>query len=133
MIKKPKLILQILNLLNGILLSVYLVKIMGWSTTFNPVKLIHIIIGAFIVFGIKSWIEVKTNTKDPIKSNKYVNGVFFVGSGMFILGVAFKLMYWPAQDILLVLGVFITCSSFVLSFFAPDSEKAENEDIIDDF
>lgn len=131
--KNPRLILQILNLLNGTLLCIYLVKILGWASLFNPVKLIHIIIAAFILYGLKSWIEVKTNTQDPIKSNKFVNTIFFVGAGMFIGGVAFKLMHWPGSNLLLIIGVFVTCSSFVLSFFAPDSEFSSNEEILDDF
>ena len=131
--KNPRLILQILNLLNGVLLSIYLIKIMGWSAIFNPIKLFHLIIGAFIIYGLKSFIEVNYNTKDPVKTNRYVNAVFFVGAGLFILGIAFKVMHWPFSSLLLIIGVFITISSFVFSFFAPETEDSKNEEILDDF
>jgi len=130
--KNPKLILQILNLGNALLLSIYLLKIMGWSTIFNPVKLLHLIIGGFAIYGLKSWIEVKTNTKDPIRTNKTVFFVFSIGSAMFIIGLAFKIMHWPMASVLLILGVAIACFSFILSFFVPETEDKTNSDILDD-
>lgn len=129
--KNPKLILQNLNLLNGALLSIYLIKIMGWSALFNPIKLMHLIVGAFIIYGLKSWVEIKTNTKDPIKSNKTVYSVFIFGSALFLAGIVFKMMYWPLANFLLIGGVFIACSSFILSFFATDTHNDPNTDIID--
>ena len=131
--KNPKLILQIMNLLNGILLSIYLVKVMGWSSFFNSVKLFHLIILAFIIYGIKSWIEVKFNIKDPVRTNRLISTVFFIGSGLFILGVAFKVQYWPYANLLLISGVFVVCSTFVLSFFVNEDNQTKNDDVIDNF
>jgi antibiotic biosynthesis monooxygenase (ABM) superfamily enzyme len=106
---------------------------MGWSTLFNPVKLFHLIISAFVIYGLKSWIEVKFNTKDPIRNNKYVSAIFFAGSTLFMAGIAFKVMHWPFSSIMLISGVLIACTSFVFSFFVTETAQTENNEIIDDF
>jgi hypothetical protein len=131
--KNPKLILQILNLLNGILLCIFLNKIMGWSTFFNPIKLMHLILAAFILYGAKSYVEVKTNTPDPIKTNKYVYRVFYAGAGVFFIGLALRMLHWPLAHFFIFGGILITFSSYVFSFFAPETKKNYEEDIIDDF
>lgn len=131
--KNPRLILQILNLFNGILLSICLIKLMEWTILFNTIKLLHLIIGAFLIYGLKSWIEIKFNIKDPIKTNRFVSAIFFTGSALFIIGVLFKFMHWPFASIILISGVFIACSAFIFSFFFSENEKTEHDELIDNF
>ena len=132
--KNPKLIWNLVNSLNGLLLLVYLSKIMNWFAFLIPVKLPHIFIGALAVYGLRSWLEVKYNIKNPIKSNQITKTIYYIGAGLFVLGFLFKIMHWPFSNFLLILGVLILVSSFIVSFFFVADEDVEgaNSEILDD-
>ena len=130
--KNPKLAIQILNLINGLLLITYLAKTMEWLPILRPVTVIHIIIAAFIVFGLKSWLEVKYEMTDPIKTNKITNSVFMIGAGVFLMGITFKFMHWPFGSLLLFLGVVTVIISYFLSFILDEDDNDSNSEIIDD-
>lgn len=131
--KNSKLIWNLVNSLNGVLLLVYLSKIMHWFSFLSPVKLPHIFIGALAVYGLRSWLEVKYNIKNPIKSNKITKSIYYLGAGLFVLGFLFKIMHWPFASIMLVFGVLILVSSFIVSFFyIGDEDGVTNSEILDD-
>jgi len=131
--KKPKLALQLLNLINGLLLVTYLFQIMHWPFFLPPIKLMYIIIAAFITFGAKSWIEVKYNISDPIKTNKTTNTIFFIGAGGFVVGILLKVMHWPFGSIALIIGVSTLILAFMLSFILDPDEEDQDPEILDDF
>jgi len=131
--KNPKLIWNLINSLNGVLLLVYLFKIMHWFSFLGSIQIIHIFIAAIVVYGIRSWLEVKYNIKSPIKSNKITKTIYFLGAGIFVLGFLFKIMHWPFAGVMLILGVLILVSSFIISFFYVAGEEGTiDSEILDD-
>ena len=132
--EKPKLIWKIVNSLNGIILILYLFMVLHWPL-FYRFTLVHIIIMVAIVYGLKSWIELKSNINNPIKSNKSTKLLYFIGGGIFTLGILFKIMHWPGGSISLLVGVIILNISFIYVFFVNDTNKTRqsNPDILDDF
>lgn len=131
--KNPKLIWNLINSLNGVLLFAYLSKIMHWFSFLIDIKIIHIFFAAIAVYVLRSWLEVKYNIKSPIKSNRVTKMIYFIGAGVFVLGILFKIMHWPFAGIMLVLGVLILVSSFVVSFFyVADEDETTNPEILDD-
>ncbi|MFD1551420.1 hypothetical protein DNU06_13540 [Putridiphycobacter roseus] len=131
--KRPKFILQILNVLNGLLLFLYFFKVMHYTSFLGRIEIMHLIIAAFIIYGIKSWIEVKTNTADPIKNNKTTNILFLTGFTIFVLGIAVKFMHWPFANLFMLAGVIIVNLSYWLSFFISANSLTPDTEILDDF
>lgn len=131
--KNPRLILKLVNLLNGFLLLAYLFKVMHWPLLPFRYTIIHIIIGAFAVYGIKSWIEIKYDLPNLIKANRITNLVFYIGAAIFVFGIMFKLMHWPYSSLIFILGISTICMAYLLCFFMPDDELNENPEVLDDF
>ncbi|MFK8037397.1 MAG: hypothetical protein AB8B74_03855 [Crocinitomicaceae bacterium] len=131
--KNPRLILKLLNLANGFLLLAYLFKVLHWP--FLPFKytIMHIILGAFIIYGVKSWIEIRYDLPNLIKANKTTNMVFYIGLAVFVFGIMFKVMHWPFSSLVFIIGVSTILVAYLLCFFLPDDEQPENDDLIDNF
>jgi hypothetical protein len=57
----------------------------------------------------------------------------YLGAGILLIGILFRIMHWPGGGISLLVGVFLLVASFVLIFFENDvSIKQSNSDILDD-
>ncbi len=130
--KNPKLLLKILNLFDGILVAAYLAKIMHWFAFLRPVTVVHLIILVFIIYGIKSWVEVKYNLTNPIKTNRVTRVVYYLGVSIFIFGMMFKIMHWPFSAMLLITGTITISTGLILSFVIEDETKESNPEILDD-
>jgi len=131
--KNPKLIWKIMNLLYGIPLVIYLFTVLHWPL-FYRFKIVHIIIMIAIIYGIKSWIEIKFNMPNLIRQKRITKSINYIGGGILFVGILFKIMHWPFASILLLLGAVLTLCSFILIFFIDDfnNSKQPNPEILDD-
>ena len=131
--KNKKLIWNLINLLNGVLLLVYMAKSLHWFVILTPIKFYHFILLAAFIYGIRSWFESKHNVDNLVKSNKTTRTIYYLGGGVFILGFLFQLMHWPFAVLFQFIGVGAVVGSFIVSFFKNgDNEKESNPNILDD-
>ncbi|UKN02794.1 hypothetical protein K6119_04595 [Paracrocinitomix mangrovi] len=63
--------------------------------------------------------------------NKY-SYFFYIGGGLVILGVLFKIMHWPFAAILLLSGSVIGLIAFLLPN-AKEKDHPDKDEILDDF
>lgn len=130
--KNPKLIWKIVNSLNGIPLILYLFTTLHWPL-FYRFTLVHIIIMIAIIYGLKSWIEIKFDIRNLIKKNMMTKMINYIGGGFLLIGVLFKIMHWPFANISMLIGMMGVLVSYVLIFFIEESELTKsNPDILDD-
>ncbi len=133
--KKVKLILHICNLAYGLLMIVFAVKFSGLFSFLRPVSIFHIIIAVIVVYGLKSWIEIKYDIADPLKTNKLTAKLFNIGNGIVIIGVLIKVMHWSPllSTVLIIIGALAIVSSYILSFVLDADTSEPDSEILDDF
>lgn len=129
----PRLMIKILNLFNGALLVVFMLKLLHISTFLNSIKVYHLVVVVAVVYGLKSWIEISNKVGDPVKQNKVTNMLFNVGFAIIIFGILFQVMHWPYRVVFYLLGASTVLLAYILSFVLDPSEQESDSEILDDF
>ena len=131
--KNPKLTWKIINSLNGVPILLYLFTLMHWPV-FYRFTVVHIIIMVAVIYGLKSWIEVKYNMSSPIKNNKTIKMMYFISGALVLFGFLFRVLHWPFSNSLLIIGFSGVIISFIAVFFVDDLNtlKTSNPEILDD-
>lgn len=124
--------LGLLNLLTGLLIVLMVFKSLHLFEFMKPVSMFHLIIGIGLLYAGRNWVTSNYELTDPINSNKLTRALYNLGIGIMIIAVLFKIMHWPYQAILLIIGAISTSVSFILAMILDPSEKEKNDDIIDD-
>jgi len=127
-----KLLQRILNLLTVGLLIVLIGKIFFAFELLNQIGTFPAVIALGVIYFAKSWIEVRFNLQDPINANKITKGLYNVGMGSVVLAILFKIMHWPFQYVLMLLGSVLIIVALLLSLVLDPSEKEKDENILDD-
>ena len=96
--KNPKLTWKIINSLNGFPILLYLFTLMHWPV-FYRFTMVHIIIMIAVIYGLKSWAEVKYNISSPIKNNKIIKMMYFISGALVLIGFLFRVLHWPFSNI----------------------------------
>jgi hypothetical protein len=131
--KNKKIIWNIINLFNGLLLMLYIAKVLHWFTILNPLELYHFLMFAAIIYGVRSWYESKYDLDNLVKSNRITRILYYLGGGVFILAIMFKIMHWPGGALLYLLGGVTVFTSFIISFFLnTDLSFKQDPNILDD-
>lgn len=129
---KPLLLIKILNLMNGLLVIIFMLKLLHVFSFLRPFSILQIALAALLIYGLKSWLEVRYEIGDPIRENKLTNMLFYLGLGLTALGVLIKVMHWPYQEIFFLTGGISICAASFISFFVEPSKRETNNEILDD-
>ena len=131
--KNPKLTWKIINSLNGFPILLYLFTLMHWPV-FYRFTMVHIIIMIAVIYGLKSWAEVKYNISSPIKNNKIIKMMYFISGALVLIGFLFRVLHWPFSNSLLIIGFSGVIISFIALFFVDNLNelKTANPEILDD-
>ncbi len=132
--KNPLLTIKILNLFNGLLITTYLFKVMNWYDVFKMVSVTYFIIAAFAAYGIRSWIELKYDIINPIKTNPISKIIYNIGAAFFIVGLLFKLMHWPFAGLSLIGGTALINTGLMITLISDDDHSQPNDsEILDQY
>lgn len=129
----PRLIIKILNLLNGALLVIFMLKLLHMAAFLNSIKVYHLAIAVAVVYGLKSWIEISNKVGDPVKENKVTNMLFNVGFAIIVIGILFQVMHWPYRVVFYLLGASTVLLAYILSFVLDPTVQESDPEILDDF
>jgi len=121
--KNKELLWKIVNSLLGVLLLLYVFNVMHWFVFMKSIENIHIGFLAIIIYLIRYWVEVKYELENLIKNNKLTKMIYYLSTGLFVIGILAKIMHWSFDDISMIIGTVGILTSFILIFFVNDSNK----------
>ncbi len=127
-----KSIQRLLNLLTVVLLVVIIGKQFFALPILDVIGTFPAVIALGLIYFMKNFVETHYNITDPILGNRITKMFYYIGMGCIVLAVLFKIMHWPFQTIIMILGVVLMILSFALSLVLEKSEVEKNEDILDD-
>lgn len=111
---------------------VLMVKLLRLFSFLNPFSIFQIALTALLIYGLKSWLEIRYEIGDPIRENKLTNMLFYFGLGLTALGVLIKVMHWRYQEIFFLTGGISICTASFISFFVEPAKKETSNEILDD-
>lgn len=85
---------------------------------------------AFLIFGALAMVFNLISYNYSSKGNTLFNFLFWVGAILIFFGIIFKMFHYPFQKLLILAGIFISASSFIVSKFHKEDKK-ENSDLVD--
>lgn len=127
-----KLIQRILNLLTVALLVLLIGRIFFILPFFNVIGTFPAVIALGVVYFTKSWVEVRFNLVDPINANRITKLFYNSGMGVIVLAIMFKILHWPYQNVLTLIGAALIVIALILSILLDPSEEERDENILDD-
>ena len=112
----------------------YVFKIMHWFVFMKPILNMHLAIIGVLIYFIRYYIEVKFKVNNLIKRNRITKMFYYLGIGIFSVGILFKVMHWPFASMNILVGCFSVLLSFFIVFFVDEdiNDKQSNPDILDD-
>jgi hypothetical protein len=129
-----RVLLRLINVLNGILLVLFVLKLTHLVTWLSFFTIFHLLIAVIALYGLKILIEVRTNAKETVRENPITKMVFYIGSGALLFGILFRVMHWPFSLFLIVAGSIVILLSYVLGLLLPPGEivRKTDDEILDD-
>lgn len=127
-----KLIQRLLNFLTVVLLIVLIGKIFFVLPVLDFIGTFPAVIALGVIYFTKNWIEAHYSISDPILANRISKMFYFLGMGCIVLAILFKIMHWPYQIFLMLVGVAFMIISYVLSVFLDSTEVEKDDNILDD-
>lgn len=132
--KNPKLIFHTLNGVLTLGLLILLFRSMHWLSLPFAFHIYQVIFLIAIIQGVKYFLEIKFNERDPFKYNVVTKVFYFIGIGILTFAVLLKVMHWPGGSFLLLIAIFIQFVTYILSLTLNDDSIKEgtNPEILDD-
>ena len=84
----------------------------------------------FLIFGALAMVFNLISYNYSNKGNTLFNFLFWVGAIFIFFGIIFKMFHYTYHTILILSGLFISASSFIISKFYRESKK-NGSDLID--
>ncbi|SFT80515.1 hypothetical protein SAMN05216474_2429 [Lishizhenia tianjinensis] len=78
---------------------------------------------------IFSILSIYFDKKRKVNTNKNKGLVFYIGAGIVMVGVVFKMMHWPGASIFILAGLTISLLATFLNKL--QKSKPESEDLLD--
>ena len=85
---------------------------------------------AFLIFGALAMVFNLISYNYSYKGNTLFNFLFWVGAILIFFGIIFKMFHYPFQTILILSGLFLSASSFIISKFYKEG-KNDDSDLVD--
>ena len=85
-----------------------------------------------VIYGIKSWVEMRYDVSDPIKTNKVTNALFYAGYGVIVVGIILQITISQYHIMAFIAGASLMMIAYVLSFFVSENKREKNPEILDD-
>lgn len=127
-----KLVQRILNLLMVALLVLLISRIFFILPFFNVIGTFPAVITLGVVYFAKSWAEVRFNLVDPINSNRITKLFYNSGMGVIVLAIMFKILYWPYQNVVMLIGGALIVMALILSIMLDPIMEERDDNILDD-
>ncbi len=84
----------------------------------------------FLIFGALAMVFNLISYNYSSKGNTLFNFLFWVGAILIFFGIIFKMFHYPFHKLLILAGIFISASSFIVSKFYKENKK-EDSDLVD--
>ncbi len=84
---------------------------------------------AFLVFGALAMVFNLISYKNSKNGNTLFNFLFWLGATLIFFGIIFKMFHYAFYTLLILAGLFISASSFIISKFFK--EKKDDSDLVD--
>jgi len=85
---------------------------------------------AFLIFGALGLMFNLLSYNQEKKGTSLINFLFWLGAITIFFGIIFKMFHYPFHTVLLIGGIFISASSFIISKFYKEDEK-DDSDLVD--
>jgi hypothetical protein len=85
---------------------------------------------AFLIFGALAMVFNLISYNYSNKGYTLFNFLFWVGAIFIFFGIIFKMFHYPYHTILILSGLFISASSFIISKFYKEG-KNDDSDLVD--
>ncbi|WP_027420117.1 hypothetical protein [Crocinitomix catalasitica] len=129
-----KRVLGILNVLNGLILVFFVLRMFGFISIAPQFTMMHLIVVVLAIYGLRIFIESQYDVSDGVKENRIARMSYYLGTAALCIGVLFKIMLWPLAGFLVLIGSFGVLMSYVIGLILPADLKTRtrNEEILDD-
>jgi hypothetical protein len=85
---------------------------------------------AFLIFGALGMALNLLSYNNTKQGNSLFNFVFWFGAIAIFFGIVFKMLHYPYHSVMIIAGIFISASSFVISKFYKGTKK-DDSDLVD--
>jgi len=85
---------------------------------------------AFLIFGALAMVFNLISYNYSNKGNTLFNFLFWVGAILIFFGIIFKMFHYPFYTLLILSGLFLSASSFIISKFYSEQKK-DDSDLVD--
>jgi chromate transport protein ChrA len=85
---------------------------------------------AFLIFGALAMVFNLISYNNSKIGNTLFNFLFWVGAILIFFGIIFKMFHYPFHTLLILAGLFISASSFIISKFYKEDKKNDS-DLVD--
>ena len=99
----------------------------GYGREFIPINIAKVL---FLIFGAIAFILNLISYKTG-KHEKTFNLFYWIGSIVFFIGLAFRILHWPFSNLILLIGAGVLGISFLLPGKIKKQEK--DDDLLDNF